>query len=63
MEVLGAIETLLTAREKEVVGKIYSDGLSYLKASESLGVTVAAINKNLVSALKKLRSHFKTGKS
>ncbi len=63
MEVLGAIESLLTAREKEVVGKIYTDGLSYRKASESLGVTVAAINKNLVSALKKLRSHFKTGKS
>lgn len=62
-EILYAIRYLLTAREQQIVEKIYSDGTSYKEAAESLGVSVAAINKNLVSALRKLRNHFKTGKS
>ena len=62
-EVKSAIECLLTSREQQVVEKIYSDGLSYKDAADSLGVTVAAINKNIVRALRKLRIHFKTGKS
>lgn len=59
-EVRQAIQTLLTHREQEVVDKIYTEGLSYKEAAQNLEVTVAAINKNIVSALKKLRNHFKT---
>ncbi len=62
-EVKLAVERLLTAREQQVVKKIYTEGLSYKDAADSLGVSVAAINKNIVAALKKLRTHFKTGKS
>lgn len=59
-EVLSAMERLLTFREREVVDKIYMEGKSYKEAAATLGVTVAAINKNVVGALKKLRNHFKT---
>lgn len=62
-EVRKAMQKLLTPREQEVVDRIYTEGLSYKDASESLGVSVSAVNKNIVSALKKLRNHFKTGKS
>ncbi|MDE6786713.1 MAG: sigma-70 family RNA polymerase sigma factor [Muribaculaceae bacterium] len=62
-EVKTAVERLLTSREQQVVEKIYTDGLSYKDAAASLGVSVAAVNKNIVGALKKLRTHFKTGKS
>ncbi len=58
-----AIASLLSSREREVVEKIYTEGLSYKDAAENLGVSVAAINKNIVTALKKLRTHFKTSKS
>ncbi len=59
-EVASAIRNLLTQRERQVVSKIYTEGLSYKNAAASLGISVAAINKNLVVALKKLRNHFKT---
>lgn len=62
-EVNKAVGRLLTSREQQVVEKIYTEGLSYKDAAASLGVSVAAINKNIVGALKKLRTHFKTGKS
>lgn len=62
-EVRQAIQKLLTPREQDVVERIYSDGLSYKDAAENLEVSVATINKNIVSALKKLRNHFKTRKS
>lgn len=62
-EVRLAMRRLLTPREQEVVDRIYSDGMSYKEAAESLDVSVAAINKNIVSALKKLRIHFKTAKA
>ncbi len=58
-----AIERLLSSREQQVVEKVYTEGLSYKDAAENLGVSVAAINKNIVAALKKLRTHFKTIKS
>lgn len=61
-EVNSAIGLLLTPREKEIVERIYSDGMSYKEAAASLGISVAAINKNLVGALKKLRIHFKTAR-
>ncbi|MDE5997316.1 MAG: sigma-70 family RNA polymerase sigma factor [Muribaculaceae bacterium] len=61
-EVRTAVRSLLTSRERQVVEKIYTEGLSYKDAAAGLGVSVAAINKNLVAALKKLRTHFKTGK-
>lgn len=59
-EVLTAMKILLTAREQEVMNRIYIEGLSYKDAAEDLGVSVAAINKNIVGALKKLRTRFKT---
>ena len=62
-EVKKAVGRLLTSREQQVVEKIYTEGMSYKDAAASLGVSVAAINKNMVGALKKLRTHFKTGKS
>ncbi|MCM1356381.1 MAG: sigma-70 family RNA polymerase sigma factor [Staphylococcus sp.] len=62
-EVMSAIQRLLTPREREVVDRIYTEGMSYKEAAENLEVSVAAVNKNIVSALKKLRTHFKTGKS
>jgi RNA polymerase sigma-70 factor (ECF subfamily) len=62
-EVKAAIHRLLTPREQEVVDKIYTEGMSYKETAENLAVSVAAVNKNIVSALRKLRTHFKTGKS
>lgn len=62
-EVRLAILKLLTPREREVVDRIYTMGLSYKDAAENLEVSAATINKNIVSALKKLRNHFKTFKS
>ncbi|MDE5877410.1 MAG: sigma-70 family RNA polymerase sigma factor [Muribaculaceae bacterium] len=62
-EVVAAIRQLLTAREQQVVNNVYTQGMSYKETAEKLGVTVAAVNKNIVAALKKLRTHFKTGKS
>ena len=61
-EVTAAIRRLLTMREQQVVDKIYSEELSYKEAAESLGVSVATVNKNIVNALRKLRTHFKTVK-
>ena len=62
-EVRDAIHLLLTSREQQVVDKIYTEGMSYKDTAASLGVSVATVNKNIVGALKKLRTHFKTGKS
>lgn len=62
-EVRKAVEMLLTPRERDVVGKVYTDGLSYKETAETLEVSVSAVNKNIVSALKKLRNHFKSGRS
>ena len=59
-EVMKAIAKLLTSRERQVVDCIYSEGMSYKDTAASLGVSVAAVNKNVVGALKKLRTHFKT---
>ncbi len=55
-----AICLLLTPREQQTVTKIYTEGLSYKDAASSLGISVAAVNKNIVGALKKLRTHFKS---
>lgn len=59
-EISAAISTLLTPRQQQVIAKIYSEGLSYRATADSLGVSVAAVNKYLVGALKKLRDHFKS---
>lgn len=60
-EINGALPLLLTSREKEVVDRIYSEGMSYKEAAKNLNVSIATINKNIVSSLKKLRNHFKNG--
>lgn len=62
VEVLAAMDLLLSYREREVVDKIYVEGKSYKETASYFGLSVAAINKNVVSALRKLRIHFKTGK-
>ncbi len=62
-DVRNAISQLLTPREKEIVERIYSDGLTYKQIAETLGISVSYVNKNIVGALRKLRNHFKTGKS
>ena len=59
-EIQSAVETLLSPRERQVVDRIYSRGMSYKETAHSLDVSVALINKCIVSALKKLRTHFKT---
>lgn len=58
-----AVRQLLTQREREVIDKVYADGLSYKDTADSLGVSIAAVNKHVVTALRKLRTHFKPGKS
>lgn len=62
-EVLTAMKKLLTSREQEVVAEIYTEGKSYKEAAADIGVSVGAVNKYLVTALKKLRIHFKSSKS
>lgn len=62
-EIVSAIRRLLTPREQQVVDKIYSEELSYKDTAEKLGISIAAVNKYIVSALKKLRNHFKTDRS
>lgn len=57
--VAAAVQQLLTPRERQVVDRLYAQGMSYKEAASELGVTVAAVNKNVVAALKKLRTHFK----
>ncbi|MDE7153138.1 MAG: sigma-70 family RNA polymerase sigma factor [Muribaculaceae bacterium] len=59
-EVTQAIKSLLTLREQQVVEQIYTHGMSYKEASKKLEVSEATINKNIVTALKKLRNHFKS---
>lgn len=61
-EVRAVILRLLTPREQEVVDRVYTEGMSYKETAENLEVSIAAVNKNIVSALRKLRIHFKTGK-
>lgn len=55
-----AIASLLSPRERQVVEKIYAEGLSYKETAACLDVSVALVNKNIVSALKKLRKCFKS---
>lgn len=62
-EVLLAVRCFLTDREKQIIEKIYSEGLSYKETAENLNVSTSTVNKNLVSALKKLRTYFKTCRS
>lgn len=57
--VLKGVQQALTAREREVVDKVYTQNLSYKDAAAELGVSVAAVNKNVVSALRKLRMYIK----
>lgn len=61
-EVMSAMTRLLTLRERQVVDKIYIEGLSYKDTAAGLGISVAMVNKSVVAALKKLRIHFKTVK-
>lgn len=57
-----AVDELLTPAEREVVDIIYARRLSYREAAAALGVSVAAINKRVVTALRKLRNHLNVTK-
>lgn len=59
-EIKKAIGRLLTPREQQVVAEIYASGNSYKETARNLDISVASVNKNIVSALKKLRNHFKS---
>ncbi len=58
-----AVGRLLSSREQQIIDYIYTEGMSYKEAATNLGLSIATVNKSLVTALKKLRNHFKTGKS
>ena len=62
-QVRSAVDSLLSPRQRQVVAKIYSEGLSYKQTAQELDVSVAMVNKSIVGALKKLRSFFKSQKS
>lgn len=53
-----AVKVLLSPREQQVVDSVYRQGLSYKESARLLNISVASINKNIVSSLKKLRTHF-----
>lgn len=55
-----AVATFLSPRESQIVGKIYTEDLSYKETASQLGVSVAMVNKCVVNALKKLRKHLKS---
>lgn len=61
-QVQAALSSLLTERERQVVEKIYDEGMTYKEAASSLNVSVALVNKCIVKALKTLRKHFNTHK-
>lgn len=62
-QVRSAVDSLLSPRQRQVVAKIYSEGLSYKQTAQDLDVSVAMVNKSIVGALKKLRSFFNSKKS
>lgn len=57
------LPSILTDRERQVIDRIYSEGMSYKDAAKSLDLSVSAINKYTVNALRKLRNHFKNRES
>lgn len=57
-----AIQSLLTVRERQIVEKVFTEGKSYKETAQSLEITISTVNKNIVSSLRKLRNHFKTGR-
>lgn len=57
------LPSILTDRERQVIDRIYSEGMSYKDAAKSLALSVSAINKYTVNALRKLRNHFKNRES
>lgn len=60
IEVGKALQSLLTSRERQIINKIYGEGLSYKATADTLDISVATVNKYVVTALKKLRTHFKS---
>lgn len=62
-EIKLAMQRLLTPREQQIIDKIYTQEMSYKEAAADLGISVSAVNKNVVTSLKKLRTHFNTCKS
>lgn len=53
----------LSPRELEVIQEVYMRGNSYKEAAANLQVSVSAINKNIVNALRTIRMHFKSHRS
>ncbi len=52
----------LSPKVREVVEKVFFEQRSYKEAADELDLSVATINKHIVTALRKLRIYFKTSK-
>ncbi len=52
------IDEGLTPQTSRVLRLCYDKGLSYREAADELGISVAAVNKHMVQALRKLRERF-----
>lgn len=52
----------LTDRERQVINTVFGGHRTYKEAATHLNISVAAINKHIVNALKTLRTHFNTTK-
>lgn len=57
-EILDAIENDLTPQAGRILYLRYGEGKSYRETAEILGISISAVNKHVVKALKKLRTKF-----
>lgn len=53
------VEQNLSASVRKVVRSVFYNGNSYHETSLQLGVSVSTVNKHVVTALQRLRKHFK----
>ncbi len=58
-EIKTFIDNDLPPRARETLKLCFNDNLTYQQAADRMGITVAAVNKNIVSALHKLKERFK----
>lgn len=58
-EVEDAIGQVLSPQDQRVLRLCYEEGKSYRETADHLGISVSAVNKHIVQALRKLRRHFK----
>jgi RNA polymerase sigma-70 factor (ECF subfamily) len=56
------VEERLTPQTGRIIKMHYNEELSYKEISDSLGISLSAVNKHIVQGLRKLRSTFKNRK-